>query len=289
MVSILIPTFNRPLYFQLALQSALHQTYPNIEIIIGDDSTNDETEKLVTENFLPFYKQIKYIRNRERLGQFENDSMLLDQSEGEYINYLMDDDLYAATKIETMMNYYILDTQQEIKLITSYRKLIDSVGNFLEDIWSTKPLFTIDTILSGKELGKKMITNQCNFIGEPTTVLFRKKDLIYPFGMFKNRKYLCNVDVASWLTLLSQGKMIYIAEPLSYFRLHANQQLNEPNKLIDGLKDWYDGIKIGKENGFFNSREDYVKAAIHFITYSKRVAEPSELEKLNFSEFFFNI
>ncbi|MEH7221468.1 glycosyltransferase family 2 protein, partial [Bacillus toyonensis] len=39
LVSILIPTYNRPHYFQLALDSALAQTYPNIEIIIGDDST----------------------------------------------------------------------------------------------------------------------------------------------------------------------------------------------------------------------------------------------------------
>ena len=68
LVSILIPTYNRPHYFKIALESALAQTYPNIEIIIGDDSTNDETEILINEQYLPNYKNITYIRNTTTLG-----------------------------------------------------------------------------------------------------------------------------------------------------------------------------------------------------------------------------
>ncbi|PIE92532.1 hypothetical protein CO726_26165 [Bacillus fungorum] len=289
LVSILIPTYNRPLYFELALQSVLNQTYPNIEIIIGDDSTNDKTKKLVEDKYLPFYKNIRYIKNDENVGQFKNDIMLFNLANGEYINYLMDDDLYTEKKIEKMMNYYVMDKNEEIKLVTSYRKLIDDSGNFSQDIWSTKPLFVVDAILDGKQLGKKMITSQCNFIGEPTTVLFRKKDLIYPFGMFKDRKYLCNIDVASWLTLLSQGKAVYIAEPLSYFRLHINQQLNGPNKIIDGLEDWYHGITIGRQEGFFTSHEDYVIAISNFINHSRTIVELPELIKTSFYQEIFNI
>ena len=73
LVSILIPTYNRPHYFQLALKSALAQTYPNIEIIIGDDSTDNLTEELVRQSYLPMYKNIIYIRNSPSLGQFQND------------------------------------------------------------------------------------------------------------------------------------------------------------------------------------------------------------------------
>ncbi|MGQ0453214.1 glycosyltransferase family 2 protein, partial [Bacillus sp. SS-TM] len=70
LVSILIPTYNRPHYFKIALESALAQTYSNIEIIIGDDSTNDETATLIREQYLPNYKNITYIRNTPTLGQF---------------------------------------------------------------------------------------------------------------------------------------------------------------------------------------------------------------------------
>ena len=46
LVSVIIPTFNNPKYFKLALESALNQTYKNIEVVISDSSTNDDTEKL---------------------------------------------------------------------------------------------------------------------------------------------------------------------------------------------------------------------------------------------------
>ena len=85
-----------------------------------------------------------------------------------------------------------------------------------------------------------------NYIGEPTTVLFRKNDLQEPYGIFDKRRYLCNVDIASWLSLLSKGKAVYIAETLSYFRLHPDQQLNESNKMMDGLEDFSHSILVGE-------------------------------------------
>ena len=106
LVSILIPTYNRPHYFQLALKSALAQTYPNIEIIIGDDSTDNLTEELVRQSYLPMYKNIIYIRNSPSLGQFQNDLFLFERATGDYINYLMDDDLLHPDKIQQMMSFF---------------------------------------------------------------------------------------------------------------------------------------------------------------------------------------
>ena len=61
LVSVLIPTYNRPHYFEKALCGVLEQTYPNVEIIIGDDSTNDETEK-VLQKYLCKHSNIIYIK-----------------------------------------------------------------------------------------------------------------------------------------------------------------------------------------------------------------------------------
>ncbi len=94
---------------------------------------------------------------------------------------------------------------------------MDAEGNLLPDVYSTMRLFYTDTIIDGPQLGNMVIMNQKNYIGEPTTVLFRKSDLTEPYGLFDKRQYLCNVDVASWLSLLSKGKAVYIAETLSYF------------------------------------------------------------------------
>ncbi|WP_142310588.1 glycosyltransferase family 2 protein, partial [Bacillus wiedmannii] len=59
-VSILIPAYNKPHYLELALKSALNQTYENIEIIISDDSTNGEVQAMI-QPYLSEYKCITYI------------------------------------------------------------------------------------------------------------------------------------------------------------------------------------------------------------------------------------
>ncbi|MBJ7957777.1 glycosyltransferase family 2 protein [Bacillus mycoides] len=255
LVSILIPTFNRPHYLQIALESALKQTYPNMEIIIGDDSTNDKTERLIHEQYLPNYSNIKYIRNSTTLGQFHNDLMLLKHSGGEYINFLMDDDLFYSNKIERMMTYFQQDLNKKLALVTSYRNWIDDHGNPTESNASIKELYKEDTIVNGKDFGNRMLISGQNIIGEPTTVLFRKELLTESFGTLNGRNYNCSVDMASWIALLSKGDAMYIASPLSSFRFHTGQQVH--HKLLEGSEDFLHLVLTAKEYGFLQDEVDY--------------------------------
>lgn len=261
LVSILIPTYNRPQLFKLALDSVLQQTYTNIEIIVCDDSTNNETE-IEIKPYLKQYPSMKYIKNDRNLGQFENDLKCLELANGEYINFLMDDDLFHCEKIEKMMDYFIHDESEELSLVTSYRQLIDMNGNKLRDWKATTRLFNSDTIMDGIEFGEYIIQSCMNYIGEPTTVLFRKTRLTEPFGTLSRRKYICNVDLASWINLLSNGKIVYIAEPLSYFRIHQQQQLHSPKIRIQGGIDFIHQVLCAKEYGYFHKDLFKYKSAI---------------------------
>ncbi|WP_075209242.1 glycosyltransferase [Cytobacillus solani] len=271
LVSILIPTYNRPDYFELALKSALEQTYENIEIIIGDDSTNNLTESLVKDKYLPYYNNIRYIRNETNLGQFDNDLKLMELSSGEYINFLMDDDLFHPKKIEKMMDYFINDKEREIVLVTSHRRLINEMGEPYKDGGVTQKVFKEDTIMDGIEFGNILLKFNFNFIGEPTTVLFRKKDLTEPFGTFAGRKYGCNVDSATWLTLLSKGKGVYISETLSFFRIHGNQQLQSEKMKVFGAIDYAHEIINARSYGFLGNKQDYNVSVLNCIDYSCKV------------------
>lgn len=273
LVSILIPTYNRPKYLQLALESVLNQTYRNIEVIIGDDGTNNETEKLIGENFLNKYDNIKYYHNEKNLGQFDNDIKLYDMANGKYINYLMDDDLFEVTKIQKMMNYFIQDENEEISLVTSHRSIIDTDGNIGEVFGNTNDLFNDNIVIDGIKLVDFMIKTNFNCIGEPTTVLFRKSKLKEPFGVFNNRRYGCNVDQATWFNLLSLGKAVFINEVLSYFRIHDSQQLASDKMKLLGALDYAHEVLTAREKDFLRNDEDFRKALSLSLKYCKSVNE----------------
>ena len=270
LVSILIPTYNRPEYFKLALQSVLNQTYKNIEIIIGDDSTNNDTEELINY-YINNYDNINYYHNEKNLGQFDNDIKLYNMAKGEFINYLMDDDLFEKEKIEKMMNYFIQDNNKEISIVTSNRAIIDGNGIKKEVFREMDEYFKEDSIISGISLGNFMLKTNCNCIGEPTTALFRKEKLNEPFGTFNERKYVCNVDQASWFNLLEQGNCVYIVEVLSYFRIHEEQQQNSNKMKLFGATDYSHSILTTRQRGFLKNKEDYYKALKKGIQYSKLI------------------
>ncbi|OJE49080.1 glycosyl transferase family 2 [Bacillus proteolyticus] len=271
LVSILIPTFNRPHYFKIALESALAQTYSNIEIIVGDDSTNDATEILMKRHYLPNYKNITYIRNSATLGQFNNSLMLLEQSNGEYINFLMDDDIFYSNKIEKMMFYFQQDLDRNLALITSYRTWINDNGEIIEQHPSMKRLSDEDTLLNGTDFGNRMLIKGQNIIGEPTIVLFRKHLLTEPFGTLNGRKYGCSVDMASWISLLSKGDAMYITEPLSSFRLHTGQQVH--HKFLEGCEDFSQLVVSSKKYGFLQDTKYYRKGLVRAYGWYKNAVK----------------
>ena len=251
LVSILIPTYNRPEYLKEALESVLQQTYRNIEIVICDDSTNDQTEVMM-QPFLKTYQTIRYFRNPKKLGGstgLENGHKCFDLSSGEFINFLMDDDRFSSEKISRMVNYFL--QFKNITLVTSFRQLINEKGHFLNPIRATKKMFELDTIIEGRELGKYVISNMLNVIGEPTTVLFRKNDIKENFGNYLGRQYRPLSDVSTWLSLLRDGRAVYIAEPLSFFRLHRGQNANDQINVIIGAIEWFYLIKNSYDHAIF--------------------------------------
>lgn len=282
LVSILLPTYNRPEFFRLALESALKQTYGNIEIIIGDDSTNSATEKLVNLQFLRNYSNIAYYHNDRNLGQFDNDLKLLSMSNGEYINFLMDDDLFAPTKIETMMAFFLRDQKEELSLATSHRGVIDENGIFHGVYGNTQQLFSRTSIVNSVKLGNFMLMNNINCIGEPTTVLFKKNRLSEPFGMLNGRKSWCNVDLAAWYNLLSGGKAVFISEVLSWFRIHSGQQLGSTKMRLLGAADYVHEVLTARQKGFLQEDNELYRAMQRCLAHSRQVmSEVKQIGKVN--------
>ncbi|MDQ0874571.1 glycosyltransferase involved in cell wall biosynthesis [Paenibacillus sp. V4I3] len=262
LVSIVIPAYNRPHTLQVAIDSVLEQTYPNIEIIICDDSTDDGVQEMLNP-YLHAFPQIKYHKNEQNLF-LENWHKCFDLASGEYINYLMDDDVFHKEKIAKMI--YFFNEFENITLVTSYRQTINESGGFLPPLHATARLYEETRILDGKMLANVALTRCLNVIGEPTTVLFRKKDLTEQYGVYKGKQYSLINDLAAWLSLLSKGKAVYIPEALSYFRLHPNQNNNKLG--LNAFSEWLDIMIASREGGFLETNELF-KTALH--SYRERV------------------
>lgn len=224
LVSILIPTYNRPVYFEQALKSALNQTYGNIEIIVSDNSDNKQTQQIVQRYAAgPNGSKIRYFKNKTNIGPIANQQQCLNLANGTYVNYLMDDDLFHPEKIARMVHYF--EKNPGVTLVTSQRRVIDAKGQplYVPPLWTFRKLFERDTVIDGKRVNRMMLENKTNYIGEPTTAMFRKKDLDEPFGVLNGRQVYFAVDLATWVKLLEIGKCVYITKPLSYLRYHDKQ------------------------------------------------------------------
>jgi len=247
LVSILIPTHNRPDYGELALQSALAQTYPNLEIIVSDNS-DDELTRARFAPYVAKYPQVRYYRV-PGYGPAENGMNCFKHSRGDYINYLMDDDLYHPEKIMRMMSFMLTD--EKIGLVTSFRQLIDANGNHMAPISGTERLFESEARISGRQFGHLLLTGGRNLIGEPTTVLVRKNALDRYFGTFCGRPYTVLSDVATWLSILKEHDAVYLPEALSYFRLHGGQDQRGNGQAIRANLDWLQLYCDALEHGLY--------------------------------------
>lgn len=240
LVSILIPTHNRPEYLKIALGSVINQTYKNLDIVISDNSDDERTKNMIL-TYLKKDKRIRYFYHKSVSAE-NNHRILCDNIRGEYINWLMDDDYFALNKIEAMIDYY--REYDNVTLVTSLRQFVDNDGNKLDYNICLKIKETC--ILKGDMGGQLLMKSGVNYIGEPTTPLLKVDYLnligkpYYGCTKYENVffRYLPHWDIGTrklygmgdmmlWLNLLGKGDMVYVAEELSYFRIHPGQHQRE--------------------------------------------------------------
>jgi glycosyltransferase involved in cell wall biosynthesis len=255
LISILIPAYNQTCYLEQALNSALNQSYRNTEIIICDDSTTGDVQKLVEQYMLKSNK-IKYINNGGPSG-FRgkiNLGKCFAASSGEYINYLFHDDLFNLNKIDRMVSYFLYD--DTLSLVTSYRKMINENGEYLNDNFRTVCQYPYDTRLTGEDAGRKILFSMINYIGELTTAMFRRKAVDFDstnYSIIDYDKYKlhCLGDISLWLKLLRKGNMIYISESLSNLRIHNFQNTQDRTLAFWASIDFFNMIISSYENRIF--------------------------------------
>ena len=99
-VSVLMPTFNRPRYLPLALASVLRQSYRHLQVIVVNDGGVDVSD--IINSFRD--PRVVFIDRKQNLGKPHSLNEALDLAKGKYVAYLDDDDLYYPHHVETLVN-----------------------------------------------------------------------------------------------------------------------------------------------------------------------------------------
>lgn len=217
-VSILIPSYNYARYLGEAIESALIQTYENFELIIVDNCSTDNTEEIV-RNFMARDSRIFYFKNATNIGMYRNYNEALLYAKGEYIKFLNADDKFEPTLLEKFVD--ILDNDPTVSVVTSHRQYFGSKTDILKSPYKGR-IEAKFAILSSLRYG--------NWIGEPTTVMFRRNNL--NLGLF-DISLLMLADHDMWLRQLRVGNLYVIDEVLSYFRIHEEQGTSELNSDVN--------------------------------------------------------
>lgn len=237
LVSVVIPTFERPKLLREALESVLAQTHSNLEIFITDNSHNTETKDLI-QQYRNRDSRIIYEHHPEYTVAKQNfrRAQTYNNPKAKYVNWLMDDDLFMPTKIEDMLLAF--EAYPNVSLVTSTRRSIDMSGRYYEDINFFN--YDKDVVIKGSAAGRAILSNISNWIGEPTTALIKKECMIdnrLGWHPTVNAKYNI-VDFTTWLSCLEHGDLYYMVEPKSYYRVHDGQQQHNPRIMASAAICW---------------------------------------------------
>jgi glycosyltransferase involved in cell wall biosynthesis len=116
-VSVLIPTFNRPEYLSIALASVLQQSYRNLQVIVINDGGEDLSGLI--DSFRD--PRLIFINRKENRGKPYSLNEALNRADGKYVAYLDDDDLYYPNHIETLLNALEYQTDCQVAYSDFYK------------------------------------------------------------------------------------------------------------------------------------------------------------------------
>ncbi len=128
LVSVIIPVYNVEKYIREAIQSIQNQTYKNLEIIIIDDGSTDNTYNIL-EELAKNDNRVKLYRNEKNLKIVKTLNRALSLANGEYIARMDGDDISAIDRIERKVKF--LEENKEFDLVGCSVKTIDINGNII--------------------------------------------------------------------------------------------------------------------------------------------------------------
>ncbi|MEC5147374.1 glycosyltransferase [Chitinophaga sp. 212800010-3] len=212
LVSVIVPCYNREKYIEQCVMSVIHQTYPNIELVVVDDGSTDKSGQILEE--LAAKHGFTLVRQKNMGVCAALNNGIRGHSTGEYICYLGSDDYWKEDKIEKQVAF--LEEHQDLALGFTKTTLVDSKGNMS---WSYP---------NGEEITCDFYNLLWgNFVPSLTTMM--RRDVYVAVGGFDENLVLEDWDM--WLRIAYEYKYGFLDEVLAYYRIHDNNMSKDTIKM----------------------------------------------------------
>lgn len=214
LVTAIITTYQRDArYIQEAIDSALSQTYPNIEVIVVDDNGYDSVYSSDVERLCSSYDGIKYIHNETNRGAQFSRNIGIMASSGDYIAFLDDDDVWAPEKIEKQI---MLFDRPEVGMV--YCDGYSFTDGNREELRPFR-----DASLFGQPINYKLELFN-DYIGSTSQAVVRR-DCFADVGLF-DTEMPARQDYEMWLRISRQYSIVGAPEKLLFYRMHSGERIS---------------------------------------------------------------
>ena len=205
-VSVILPTYNRPQFLPAAVDSVLSQTLEDWELIIADDGSDGEALEYLES--LTRSARVRLIRlpHSGNPGAVRNAALRV--ARGEYVAFLDSDDSWMPTKLEAQVR--ALRASDDCRWSYTDHVRIDAAGTSIN--WQRNP----DRTLPQGDIVEALLRLRA---GTPTPTVMAERALIEQAGGFDEQQGL-HEDYDLWLRLALLSKVLVIAEPLACVRRH---------------------------------------------------------------------
>lgn len=220
LVSAVITTRNRLDLLQRAIESVRQQTYKNIQLIVVDDGSIDNTKEWCNN------QSFDYIRIKSGKGGNYARNLGIQASKGEYVAFLDDDDYWSPSKIEKQVNQ-LLESGNELVHCYRYLEIIDSNGS------ANTELCPLNSNHKGDL--KKRILYQITCL--TSAIMVSRNALIEIGGFDENCKYWQEYELT--IRLAQRKPFDLICEPLLTYRINNNDK----NRLTNKYEGWKESVR----------------------------------------------
>jgi glycosyltransferase involved in cell wall biosynthesis len=200
LVSVIIPCYNHASYLHESIPSILNQTYKNIEIIVIDDGSKDNTREVALS-----YPGVKCVtKKNEGLSAARNTG--IEVSRGDYLMFIDADDLYYPEAVETNLKYFLQHT--ECAFVAGHHEKVDGDRNIM-------PM--PEHIAPSEDHFIKLL--RVNYIGMPAEVMYKRQ--IFEHFRFDTSLRACE-DYDMYLKISRKYPIFTHSEKIASYRIHGN-------------------------------------------------------------------